>query len=199
MAHPATRYRKDHVSTPRPWGYEYAAFKESHFGEDYQTGFLTGWEADGMIGRAVKRRNLVAVDVLGTLWITPFRRSRPRIALTPVRVLASLTGRQHEDLTLIEAAGSRARIRRAEDGAVSIEAGMMRIPPAAAWILRRRGWTSEIPHTGRVTVSAAGRMAMVHHWHKSEGLNRRLLTGLYLDAALSLPQAPGLAEIPPKK
>ncbi|MEE1775613.1 hypothetical protein AB0D58_35335 [Streptomyces sp. NPDC048210] len=198
MAHPGTRYRKDHVSTPRPWGYEYAAFKESHFGEDYQTGYLTGWEADGMIGRAVKRRHLVAVDVLGTLWITPSRRPQRRIVLTPVRVLASLTGRQYEDLALIEAAGSRARIRRAEDGAVSIEAGMMRIPPAAAWILRRRGWTSEIPHTRRVAVSAAGRMAMVHRWHRSEDLNRRLLTGLYLDAALSVPQAPGLAEIPPE-
>ncbi|MFD7972979.1 hypothetical protein [Streptomyces clavifer] len=189
MAHPDTRYA-DGIRTPRPWGHEYAAFKESHFSEDHQTGYLTGWEADRMIARAAKRRHVVHVDVRGTVRITAPRRSHHRIVLDPVRVPASVTSRQYEDLTLIEATGGRARICHGDDGTTSIEAPMLRIPPGATAVLRRRGWISEAPHAGEVAVSAAGRMAMVAHWHQLEGLNRRLLPGLYLDAAFSFPHPP---------
>ncbi|MEU2462097.1 hypothetical protein ABZ604_31510 [Streptomyces sp. NPDC012473] len=192
MAHPDTKYSeygKPCVRTPRPWGYEYAAFKESHFGNDYETGFLTGWETDHMIARAVKRRCHVRIDVRGRISIIRRPRSQHLIVLDPVRVPASVTRRQFEDLELIEAAAGRARARVASDGGASIETGMLRIPPGAASVLRRRGWISEAPHTGRVALSAAGRMAMAWHWHESEGLNRRLLPGLFLDAALALPPA----------
>ncbi|MFB8026886.1 MULTISPECIES: hypothetical protein [unclassified Streptomyces] len=192
MAHPGTRYSEDGktcVRTPRPWGYQYAAFKESHFGDDYDTGFLTGWEADNLIARAVKRRYLLRIDVMGRMSITRSLSSQRHFVLDPVRVPATVTSRQFEDLQLIEAAGNHARIRWTGDGVASIESDLLRIPPSAASVLRRRGWISETPHTGRVAVSAAGRMAMAWHWHESEGLNRRLLPGLYLDAALTLPSA----------
>lgn len=190
--HPDTRFGRDWIETPRPWGYQYAAFREIVTNNGYETGYVTGDEAASMLARAVKRGRPLTADTLGVLRIPQATRREdlsphPRsITLEPVARPHAITRRQYEDLQLIADAGSGARLRRTSDGVISIDAGpWVRIPPPSAWILYRRGWLSQPPHTDHLTVSPAGRIAMTYHWHATNGLNWRLLKGLYLDAALT--------------
>ncbi|MER7816629.1 hypothetical protein [Streptomyces sp. NPDC096153] len=197
MAHPATRYYRDHVETPRPWGFEYAAYRQRTPGFD-NSGYVTGWEADQMISRAKARGWVISCDPLGVVTIEPHagrttgRPATRRIRLEPVVAPHSVTPTQFDDLSILANAGGRARLHRTETDVITIHAGLwQRIPPQAAWILRRRGWTSEVPHSERLSVSAAGRIAMSRHWHATQRLHARLLKGLYLNAALTTTEEHG--------
>ncbi|MEU8893677.1 hypothetical protein [Streptomyces sp. NPDC048442] len=50
---------------------------------------------------------------------------------------------------------------------------------------------SQLPHTGEVWISPAGRMAMAYWRHRSQGLPARVMKGLYLDAVLTAADAAG--------
>ncbi|MFJ3249113.1 hypothetical protein [Streptomyces sp. NPDC086782] len=184
--HPATRCTHTYVSTPRPWspsGYEFAAFKEIVVGAGvYDTGYVTAWEADLMIGRSAAKGRTIVVREYGALVLTG-RVSRSRTLEFAIRP-EKLTPRQAEDLDLID---RNAHMVRDEHGLVcGIDAGrFLRIPRVQTSILLERGWLSHPPHSERVWISAAGRMAMARHWHREQGMHWRLLKGLYLDAALT--------------
>ncbi|MFJ3097904.1 hypothetical protein [Streptomyces hydrogenans] len=195
--HPDTKVYADHVKTPRqytPTGYAYAAFRETISTQStYARGYITGCEADHMLTRAVRKGRVVFVHSYGALVITTAakgagdhaRMTARTVTLQPVAAPKLMTRRQYDDLKLIDRSERHARLEYDDNAGAAIVAGMLRIPPRAAWILRRRGWISEQPHSGRVWISAAGRMAMTWQWHREQGLNYRLLKGLYLDAALT--------------
>ncbi|MER6984531.1 hypothetical protein ABT317_48205, partial [Streptomyces carpinensis] len=97
-----------------------------------------------------------------------------------------LTPRQAEDLDLIDRYEQHARLVRDEHGWIcGVDAGWFRIPRVQTSMLLERGWLSHPPHSNKVWISAAGRMAMARYWHRKQGLNWRLLKGLYLDGALT--------------
>ncbi|MCX5278028.1 hypothetical protein OG756_41610 (plasmid) [Streptomyces sp. NBC_01310] len=199
MPHPLTRFYRTHVLTPRPYaprGYVGAAFKEIVLGDGtYETGYLTGCEADLMLSRAAAGNRPVHVLSYGALSISATRRvsgAHPATPATRFRRLdlvihpKRLTDRQHEDLKLIDQYEKDARAVRDDDGFVqAIEVGLCRIPRTQTSILLARGWVSELPNSNRVWISSAGRIALAWRWRQEQGLNSRLLKGLYLDAALT--------------
>ncbi|MEU0234097.1 MULTISPECIES: hypothetical protein [unclassified Streptomyces] len=199
MPHPATRFYGTHVLTPRPYahhGYAGAAFKETVLGsKTFETGYLTGREADLLLARNAAKGLPVRVHEYGALSIpAPRRRTGSRLdaPTAPSRTLdlvvhpKKLTSRQYEDLKLIDRDESGVRVVRDEHGyAEAIETNLFRIPRVQTSILLTRGWISELPHSDRAWISSAGRMAMVWRWHQEQELNARLLKGLYLDAALT--------------
>ncbi|MFJ2745457.1 hypothetical protein ACIO3O_38010 [Streptomyces sp. NPDC087440] len=189
MAHPGTRPSRHGILTPRsylPGGYAPAAFKETVLGKDDTTGYLTGWDADGLIQRAADHpRRTIHALLHGEIRIRD-RRSHREVRLRPVAHPKRLTARQYTDLELIERAGNGAQLRYDPDGTpCAVEAGFWRIPYTQTSILLGRGWLSQRPHTDQVYLSAAGRMAMSHRWHTQQRLPARVMTGLYLDAALT--------------
>lgn len=189
--HPDTRFGRDWILTPRPWGQQYAAFKEV-LTLDWQTGYVTGDEAEHLISRTIRRGWPIAADIQGVLRLsrpprrTGFGSESRALLLQPTSKPHLITRHQYENLQHIEASGDRARLCRSAEGDLSIAAGFwVHIPPTAATILYRRGWITHPPHSDRLTISPAGRLAMAYHWHASRNLNCRLLKGLYLDAALT--------------
>lgn len=199
MTHPLTRFHGTHVMTPRPYdphGYVGAAFKETVLGEGvYEVGYVTGWEADLMIGRAAAKRRPIHAREYGALSLSGRRRcsdihrtmttSRSR-TLELVVHPKKLSDRQYEDLMLVDQYEHRARAVHDESGFVAaIEAGLYRIPRTQTSILLGRGWLSQAPHSDKMWISSAGRMAMAWRWHQEQGLKPQLLKGLYVDAALT--------------
>lgn len=199
MPHPETRVYRTHVMTPRPYaprGYVGAAFKEVVFGESaYEAGYLTGWEADLLLARAVAKGRSMCVLMHGAISISPPRRdidadrsasTARSLRLDPTVHPKELTERQYQDLKLIEQYEHRSRAVHDDRGLVTaIDAGFYRIPRTQASILMARGWISQLPHSSRVWISSAGRMALAWRWRQEQELNSRLLRGLYLDAALT--------------
>ncbi|MFD8542760.1 hypothetical protein [Streptomyces sp. NPDC059649] len=149
---------------------------------------MTGWEADLMIGRAASKNRMFSTREYGALTI-PGRVARSRtleMAVDPKK----LTTRQFEDLTLIDRDEHRAHFVRDGQGLLAgIAAGMYRIPRIRTSILLDRGWLPYRPNSDTVWISAAGRMAMAFRWRAEQGLNWRLLKGLFLDAALTAASA----------
>ncbi|MFF5968211.1 hypothetical protein ACFY64_31710 [Streptomyces collinus] len=186
--HPGTICTRAYVKTPRPSsedGYEFAAFKEIVVGKDvYATGYVSAWEADLMIGRTAAKGRAIHVREYGAL-VLAGRVSRSRTLEMAVG-LDKLSARQAEDLSLIDRQEKDAHLVRDEHGWIrAVDASWFRIPQPQAGILLERGWLSRPPHSDRVWISAAGRMAMARHWHREQGLHWRVLKGLYLDAALT--------------
>ncbi|MFF2612331.1 hypothetical protein [Kitasatospora sp. NPDC058046] len=188
--HPDTKFKRNHVLTPRfyaPTGYTGAGFKESPFTDDsHSVGYLTGREADLRVGLAAKNGQRIVPGLTGALTIHSKRRPGSFVRLDPVVHAKRLTERQYDDLRLIAAHEHHARVVRDEAGhPEQIIAGMWAIPRVQTAILLDRGWLAEQPHTDLVWISTAGRMAMAYREVTAEGLDRRLLKGLYLDAALT--------------
>ena len=194
MAHPATRHYGNRVLTPRHYsstGFEPAAFKESiHHPGSYETGYLTGWEADHLLGEALRRNRPIRPLAHAAFSISRRRgqegAGHPFVVLDMVAHPQRLTDRQYEDLLLIEHSEHRAHIVRDEDGCPppsppASSASPAPRPPSCWNAAGSRG-----PRTSNeVWISAAGRMAMASRWHADHALNWRLLPGLYLDAALT--------------
>ncbi|MFG2761537.1 hypothetical protein [Streptomyces wuyuanensis] len=185
------------METPRPWDFEYAAHRQ-RTPDSENSGYITGWEANQMISRAKAREWAISYDPLGAVTITratPREDDRPatrRIRLEPVAAPHSVTRTQFDDLSILANLCGRARLHHTETGVITIHAGLwQRIPPQADWILRRRGWTSEVPHSDRLTASAAGLIAMARHSHTTQRLHARLLKGLYLNTALTTAEEHG--------
>ncbi|MEU7092982.1 hypothetical protein [Kitasatospora aureofaciens] len=188
--HPDTKFKRTHILTPRsyaPTGYTGAAFKETSFTrDDPDSGYLTGRETDLRVDIARNRGQRIVPDLTGALTIHSERRPGSFVRLDVVAHARKLTDRQAEDLEIIARSEHRARVVRDEDGRpVRILAGLSAIPRVQTEILLQRGWLAEQPHTDRVWISTAGRMAMAYRYAAAEGLNPRVLKGLYLDAALS--------------
>ncbi|GHA47723.1 hypothetical protein GCM10010329_82660 [Streptomyces spiroverticillatus] len=194
MAHHRTRPSRHGILTPRsylPGGYAPAAFKEIILSDGVHSGYLTGWEADGLIQQTADHsRRTVEALVRGELRIRDRRIRHREVRLTPVVHPKKLTARQYADLELINHAGRGTQLRYDPDGTpCAIEAGFWRIPYTQTSILLGRGWLSQWPHTDEVYVSAAGCMAMALWWHAQQGLPARVLKGLYLDAVLTAADA----------
>ncbi|WP_030236884.1 hypothetical protein [Streptomyces sp. NRRL S-350] len=189
--HPNTRFKRTHILTPRsyaPTGFTGAAFKESPFtaSGSYDFGYLTGRETDLRVDIARNRGQRIVPDVTGALTIHSERRPGSFVRLDVVAHARKLTGRQAEDLEIIARSEHRARVVRDGHGhPVQILAGLCAIPRVQTEILLQRGWLAEQPYSDRVWISTAGRMAMAHRYAATEGLNTRVLKGLYLDAALT--------------
>ncbi|PVD04503.1 hypothetical protein [Streptomyces sp. CS014] len=196
MPHPDTRHhRNGAVQTPRqyePSGYAYAAYKQTiSMPGDYGTGYITGREADHLLRRAKGRGLVIRPDILGTFTLHKGGRettawalaSLRTVTLTPVTNPQKITTRQYDDLMLILAMRTP-RLDRSS-GQPVIVGELSRIPAGATDVLRRKGWISETPHTGQLTVSSAGLMALAARDHVTAGLDPRLLKGIYLDAALN--------------
>ncbi len=198
MAHPQTRYYGTHILTPRdysPTGFVGAAFKETVSGQGgYVTGYITGCEADLMVGRAVTKGRTIRVYEYGALSISNLPRgaSAHDLVTKQSRTLdivihpKKMTDRQYEDLRIIDQYERRARAELDERGrTVAIIAGFSRIPLVQTSILLSRGWISQSPHSDRIWISSAGRMALAWRWRVEQALSSRLMKGLYLDAAMT--------------
>ncbi|MEV6678640.1 hypothetical protein AB0N09_17530 [Streptomyces erythrochromogenes] len=105
------------------------------------------------------------------------------MVLDPIAAPKTLTARQDEDLRLLLLGAGRAHLAAGPGGEVHIEAGLIRIPPAATVLLLRRGWIGRAPGDSWVRVSAAGRIAMAWRWARDRRLNS-VGAGLCVDAAL---------------
>ncbi|MET8810218.1 hypothetical protein [Streptomyces sp. NPDC004546] len=198
MPHPRTRYYGTHILTPRdysPTGFVGAAFKETVTGQgDYVTGYVTGCEADLMVGRAVAKGRTIRVYEYGALSISSLPRgasthdlvTKQSLTLDIVIHPKKMTDRQYEDLRIIDQYERRARAELDGQGrTVAITAGFLRIPLVQTSILLSRGWISQSPHSDRIWISSAGRMALAWRWRAERALSSRLMKGLYLDAAMT--------------
>ena len=108
MAHPRTRYYSTHILTPRshaPGGMAGAAFKETVIGNrDYSVGYVTGEEADMLIGRTVKSGRTVQAEAYGALCLRYLRgdlsgRRGRMIVLNPVVHPKKITARRSTSVT----------------------------------------------------------------------------------------------------
>ncbi|MFF4338122.1 hypothetical protein [[Kitasatospora] papulosa] len=102
----------------------------------------------------------IQADSCGALTLLQGNR---RIALAPGTAIhpKRLTARQANDLLLIAQVGYRAHITVLPGRGPAIDAGLNRIPPAAAERLIRSGWAATTGGPGaRVSVSLAGTVAL---------------------------------------
>lgn len=142
---------------------------------------LTAAEADNRIAYAVADGDEIApdTDLSGRLTITRTitgwdtacgqgtSTRRRVIRLNPTARPRRLTKRQHEDLRLV--LGQEDTSMPAWRDGARVRTGFASIPPAAAERLFAAGWLIEEPDVHRtVSVSYAGRVAMVLHEHRTE-------------------------------